>query len=681
MTPRVRRLIVASAALAIALPALYQLLLLASAIGGRATYPYDLEWMEGGMLHHALRIQHGDGLYGPPSVDFIPYLYTPLYPAWLAMLGRVFGLGYGLGRAISILSLLGIVGVATASLTAGARRDQRLAPALVGVACALGLFAAIYPYVEGWYDLARADTLFLFMITAGLAALPWWSTSGSGWRGHARAGAGAALLALAFFCKQTGIFYVAFGGAIVAVYAWRRALTYVGVAAVIGLGGVALLQASTDGWFWTYVSEIHRAHDFNMDRVWASFGNILWHFPALTIVVGMTLVLVAGTWFLRRELPRAAKTFLLWAAAYVVSTIVGAVGWGTEFAHFNAYMPAFLHGALAAGAALPAIAACAELLARSELALPAAGVAALALAATLVRWTWEPARFVPTDADRAAGDRLIARIHALQGDVWMPSHPWYLVLAGKTPHAHRMGIKDVTARKPRPVLGLDDAIAKKRFAALVLDDRDLHSEYQAELVPLSAAIHRSYRHAFVLPDNERPRVYTGAPVVPTSIWLPIAPPVVAPGSHVVFDFEHATWDGWQRSGPAWGDGPVVETPAGSDPVIGATGARFASSMHGGDVATGRITSPTFLIDGARITMRVGGGTDNTKLRVELWVDGVIARTTSVPEPGGDTMNVVSWDVAELHGKRGTLVFVDDGKKPGAHLEVDDVVMWDKPAKQ
>jgi len=43
-------------------------------------------------------------------------------------------------------------------------------------------------------------------------------------------------------------------------------------------------------------------------------------------------------------------------------------------------------------------------------------------------------------------------------------------------------------------------------------------------------------------------------------------------------------------------------------------------MNGGDAATGRVTSPMFTLDGARLTLRLGGGTDATKLRAELWVD-------------------------------------------------------------
>ena len=65
-------------------------------------YPYDLEWMEGGMLHHAQRIHGGLGIYVAPSIEFIPYLYTPLYPSLLALFGGAFGISYTLGRAFSV---------------------------------------------------------------------------------------------------------------------------------------------------------------------------------------------------------------------------------------------------------------------------------------------------------------------------------------------------------------------------------------------------------------------------------------------------------------------------------------------------------------------------------------------------------------------------------------------------
>jgi hypothetical protein len=509
---------------ALALPALYQIGLLAEAIAGRVGYPYDLEWMEGGMLHHALRIRLGQGIYVPPSADFIPYLYTPLYPTLLALFSGPTGPSYLLGRAVSIAGLFGIAGTALGSLLGVAQRPR--GAALAGAALALGLFAACYPFVEGWYDLVRADTLFLFMITAGIAGLPYWARTDGGIVGHGKIAAGAALMALAFFCKQTGIFYVAFGGVIVVLANWRRAPTYIAMAGALGLGGSWVLNRATRGWFWIYVSEIHRAHDFDMRRFHDSFRSILWHFPAASAAIAATLVLVAITAW-RRGVPPAARPFLLWTSAYAVSTVVGAIGWGTEFAHFNAYMPALLHGALAAGAAVPAAHSCTRALCgprrrAGAVATACAAAAAVPLAVTCALARWQPRQFMPTDADVAAGDRLIRRIRAIDGDVWIPSHPWYAALADKTPHVHRMGIKDVTTRQTRTVEGLDESLRQHRFTAIVLDNRDAVLEVPA------LALH--YHRALALPDDEKPRLYTGAGSVlsrnlllPDAIWLPNSP--------------------------------------------------------------------------------------------------------------------------------------------------------------
>ena len=45
----------------------------------RATYPYPIEWLEGGAVEHVRRILQGRALYPAPSVDFVAYPYPPLY--------------------------------------------------------------------------------------------------------------------------------------------------------------------------------------------------------------------------------------------------------------------------------------------------------------------------------------------------------------------------------------------------------------------------------------------------------------------------------------------------------------------------------------------------------------------------------------------------------------------------
>ena len=153
-----------------------------------------------------------------------------------------------------------------------------------------------------------------------------------------------------------------------------------------------------------------------------------------------------------------------------------------------------------------------------------AGLLLAAQGVELWRVRWSPKPFVPTRADRAAGDRLIARLRSAPGDVFVPFHPWYARLAGKPGHIHRMGLLDAAFRPPleqkrkpvRPeaqrVAGLAESFAKKRWAMIVLDDKaQLH-----ELPGLEA----TYRLAEKLPGNERPRVFTGAHTTPATIWLP-----------------------------------------------------------------------------------------------------------------------------------------------------------------
>jgi hypothetical protein len=662
--------------LILASPALGQLGLLAVAIAGRFGHPYDLEWMEGGLLHHAQRIGDGDGIYQPPSVDFIPYLYTPLYPGLLAVAGSLFGLSYQLGRAISIAALFGIGVVAWGIIRGRGRGPAPTAGALV----ALGLFAAGYPYVEGWYDLVRADTLFLLMVTAGIALAYRTARTGAGVAGHGRTAAAAAVLALAFFCKQTGVLFVAAGGVLVLCANWRRAPIYVVTAAVVGLGGTWLLQRATNGWFWTYAYEIHQAHDWNLDRYWMTFDELAWtHLPVETIVLQYTAVIVLLTWVVRREVPAEARTFLIWLFVALVSTVVGAIGFGTEFAHRNAFMPALLHRAIAAGAAIPALARCVAVIAEAggDAARPArrighgvAAVAAAALAGQLVHAWWTPARLTPTDRDRRGGDALIARIAEVDGEVWVPSHPWYAHLAGKRMYVHRMGVKDVTVRKPRPIAGLEDALRDHRFAAVFLDNRDLHQ--YGELPPLV----RYYHEEDALDAAMRPRTVTGARNHPDSVWVPIGPPRLPPGARVVFDFEDvAAWtDGWDPDGAAWGRGPV-DRAIGRQALRRAGGRRWATSIHGGDAPTGTVTSPPFELDGGRLLLRLGGGTEPA-LRVELIVDGQVVRQVTKPSPPSDRFADVTVDVADLRGRTARLRLVDDATGAWGHLNVDEI--WIAP---
>lgn len=674
MTSNGRKWLIRVVWLVLATPGLIQLGMLLYAMFARFAYPYDLEWMEGGLLGHSQRMLDGDGIYVAPSVDFIPYLYTPLYPGIVAVLGAMFGVSYQLGRGISILSVIGVVVLMTLAIRRDcepAEGDDDRFSAWTGAAVAAGFFSATYPWLEGWYDLVRADSMFLFMILGGLYALRVWAREGTGWRGHGRVAIAAAILGLSFFCKQTGVMYVAVGGAMLLVLNWRRVPVYVGVSGAIGLGGTALLNSATGGWFWTYIYEVHQVHDFNMDRFYASFENILWHFPAMTIVIALGLVAVGATAAAKRKMPRSAKGLLLWSYVFAASCVVGAVGWGTQWAHFNAYMPAMMTGALACGAALCALIGCArEWLdgERATWAPTAIGMAvAAALGAQLIMAWWTPQKFVPTDRDRDAGDQLIQRIMAVDGDVFIPYHPWYGHLAGKRLYTHRMGMLDMTYGGKWKVTGWQDSIRNKRFAAVILDNHGPRTEFRN--------LRRHYRIEEDLPGTMKPRMYTGAQAIPKALWVPAVPEKPPEGATLLFDFEDGTLKGWDIQGTAWGRAPVTAPLARQGAVSKYQGRFFIDSMHGTDKTKGTLTSPAFEIDGKRITFRLSGGKDESILRVELRIDGKAVRTAS-NDMSTEAMQRKEWDVSEFEGEEAQIVLIDDSDASWGHLNADEFLLWE-----
>ena len=70
----------------------------------RIGYPYELEWMEGAMVDEAVRVRDGLPVYGPPGVEHVPFLYTPLFYYLGALAMAVVGEGFTALRLVSTLA-------------------------------------------------------------------------------------------------------------------------------------------------------------------------------------------------------------------------------------------------------------------------------------------------------------------------------------------------------------------------------------------------------------------------------------------------------------------------------------------------------------------------------------------------------------------------------------------------
>jgi hypothetical protein len=136
------------------------------------------------------------------------------------------------------------------------------------------------------------------------------------------------------------------------------------------------------------------------------------------------------------------------------------------------------------------------------------------------------------------------------------------------------------------------------------------------------------------------------------------------------DFEADELTGWEGQADAFRAGAPRDRH-GIPGLRGVHGGGVLSSRNGGDGARGALTSPEFRLDGALLSVLVGGGSRQRRVGVELLVDGAVAFSAA----GNDSDNLlpVFWDIAALAGKAARLRVFDESKRD--HVVIDRVMIW------
>jgi hypothetical protein len=92
----------------------------------------------------------------------------------------------------------------------------------------------------------------------------------------------------------------------------------------------------------------------------------------------------------------------------------------------------------------------------------------------LIRLVYDPRTAIPTAADARAGERIVARIAEIPGDVFAPHHGYLAVMAGKRAGAHTLAMDNVflddEGRLSRELSReMDQALDAQRFGAALLE--------------------------------------------------------------------------------------------------------------------------------------------------------------------------------------------------------------------
>jgi hypothetical protein len=396
-------------------PAWY-ILALAFVIASRFNYRFELEWMEGGSLIEVLRLLDGKPLYVAPSLSYIPYIYPPLYYYLAALAVKLTGIHWftplrlvSIGASIgSLILIYRIVVQSTSSRYWGV--------------IAAGLFAASFRIGGAWFDIARVDMLFIFLLLAGTSALVS--------KGRFSTIVAGVLFALGFYAKQTLLLpVIAIVIYLLLVRGWRAALGFVVAFAAVSIPLFLVENGFSSGWYAYYVFHLPTLHRIPQPAWLAVFAEAaqLVGLVVVAFVVGYLPLIIAPRAELRGNIGLLG---LITFSAIAISVTGNAQPGGYE----NASLPAL--------ATIPILAGLGGYWLESRPGLKNRGLVLTCLCALLMiqfaALYYSVRAQIPTSADARAGEKLVASIAATPGEVLVPYHGYLALMAGKEPSAHQV---------------------------------------------------------------------------------------------------------------------------------------------------------------------------------------------------------------------------------------------------
>ncbi|MDM8558117.1 glycosyltransferase family 39 protein [Candidatus Parabeggiatoa sp. HSG14] len=430
----------------------------------RMFYPFELEWMEGGMVGHIVQIFQGHFLYQPPTIEFIPYIYGPFYFYLSALLSKLMGIGFLPLRFLSIIASLGcfILTYAIVKKETGKHFFSVVA---------VGLFAATYKISGAWFDIARVDSLFVMLVLCGYYVLNYSSHRLSGFLSGF-------LLSLAFLTKQSALII-----AIPLLFAYFFNDIKKSLQAIFTFGIILIITTLTfdwisEGWYSYYIFELPKEHKF----LFAKWQTFLFddYIKDLFVVCGLAFWFIVFSIFTKHfKNDRVLIAFVIGmlVASYSSRLHVGG--------YLNCLIPAYAGLVILASLSLNKIVdqinstrtQITLLSFRKNMVIDSKRIISfLTLLFGIYQFIhlyYPPHKQLPTEEDRKAGFQLINQIKEIEGEVLITAHGFYAYMAGKSLHAHGMAVHDIlrasknTPAKQILIDSLTQAINSKRFQAII----------------------------------------------------------------------------------------------------------------------------------------------------------------------------------------------------------------------
>ncbi len=463
----------------------------------RLRYPFDLEWIESGILVSVGRITRGLPLYTAPSRDYIPYLYAPLYFYVCAAVAKLTGITFFTLRLVSATSALATLGL----LFVFVRKETKNTLAAVA---AMGLYAAMYPVSGAWFDIGRVDSLFLLLFLLALFCTR-----------YAHPLVAAVVWVLAFQTKQSALplaipFLLTYWDR----HRLHRVILAVGSYLALAVGSIWWLNHITGGWYSFYIFGAVAGLP-GVTRLLALYVPEVLLTPlslALVMIVAAGL-LAPVAWRTRRSFFYLGGSLLLYSAFWYVHWHRG-VG--------NTMLAIYLWTALLFGLTLPRLLRLAHEWDATAAAPrwqlgpypvpPSTALVLLAVLAQLGAQVYGPGAYAPSSATYHARLAFEDQIRFIPGEVYILNHSFDDAMAGKQTFAEGEAIGAVVDAKglwrDRLTGDLHNAFVAHHWSAVALDDSP--ANYEKWLTPEDLA---AYPVHLAAAGSEASRFLTSQPQV------------------------------------------------------------------------------------------------------------------------------------------------------------------------
>jgi hypothetical protein len=458
----------------------------------RIRFPFELEWMEGACVDHVNRILQGKKLYVEPSIDFVPFQYTPVYFYVSALTAKLTGIGFLPLRLVSLVSSFSCFFLIFLIVR---KETGNNFSALLSA----GLFAATFHISGGWFDLGRVDSLFLASLLLVLYLFP----RAISIRKTILMGM---LVAVPVFIKQTALVFVLPLILYSIIRSRKNGLILAGTVCFTLLLSSFLLDSIHDGWFLYYVFGRQLPLE---PRMFVEFWTIDLALQ-LPVACAMSAIYFSGIFRTRekgRTLFYAFSTVAMFGCSWIARVHNGG--------YLNVLMPAYAMISILFGLSLH------ELISGTDTSdsrgmkkyIPAGIYAITFLQFTLL--VYSPFQHIPSASDLNAGNQLVKKIAAVEGEVLIPYHGFLTSMAGKKSYAHYMAIVDLIVSgdswaSAKLVKETSQAIQEKKFGAILLDRTWFEKEMAKHYILTG--------HCFTDPAVFWPR--EGTKTRPESIYLP-----------------------------------------------------------------------------------------------------------------------------------------------------------------